>query len=195
SSRSAADPDVAAALTTMWPALRMAAAGGSTVVQTGGAQARVFDQSGRRAVTAVPGAINPTTARNNRLPWGDRRLAEWISVQEANGPQGVATIATVLALFDALGEQVSEAFWLRAESAEPVSTAFPPLDIWVGLQRAAAVGNVAETALYALLAVGEDEISALHPVAIHSIIGALRRVGLPNSARAFALEIAVTTTP
>lgn len=193
-SRSGADPAAAATLTTMWPALRMAA-GRGTVRQTEAVQARVFDQSGRRTVVTIPGAINPTTARNNRLPWDDRRLADWIAKREAEGPNGVATIATMLALFDALGEQVSDAFWLRAESAEPVSAAFPPLDIWVGLLRAAEAGNVAETALYALLAVGEDEILQLHPVVVHSIVGALRRVGLPNAARAFALEIAVTATP
>jgi hypothetical protein len=133
--------------------------------------------------------------RNSRLPWDDRRLAEWIAIQEADGAVGVATVATVLALFDALGEQVSEAFWLRAELADPLSTAFPPLDIWVGLLRAAEAGNAAETALYALLAVGEDEVSQLHPVAIHTIVGAMRRVGLAETARAFALEVALTTAP
>ena len=178
----------------MWPALRMAA-GGGTVPRTGGVQTRVFDQSGRRTVSTIPSATHQTTVRNSRLPWDDRRLAEWIVMQEANGSNGAVTIATVLALFDALGEQISEAFWLRAESAEPISTAFPPLDIWVGLLRAADAGSVAETALYALLAVGEDEISQLHPVAIHSIVGALRRVGLSNAARGLALEIAVTSSP
>ncbi len=192
--RSGADEAVAAALTAMWPALRMAA-GGGTVPRTGGVQTRVFDQSGRRTVSTIPSATRQPTVRNSRLPWDDRRLAEWIVMQEADGPNGAATIATVLALFDALGEQISEAFWLRAEAAEPISTAFPPLDIWVGLLRAADAGSVAETALYALLAVGEDEISQLHPVAIHSIVGALRRVGLSNAARGLALEIAVTSSP
>ncbi len=171
------------------------AAGGDTVRRSGGTQARVFDQTGRQTVTATPGATNPAPVRNSRLPWDDRRVAEWIAMQEVEGPNGVATIATILALFDALGDQVSDAFWLRAESAEPLSTAFPPLDIWVGLRRAAEAGNVAETVLYALLAVGEGEVSRLHPVALHSIVGALRRVGLPNAARGFALEIAVTATP
>ena len=192
--RSGADEAVAAALTAMWPALRMAA-GDGTVPRTGGVQTRVFDQSGRRTVSTIPSATHQTTVRNSRLPWDDRRLAEWIVMQEANGSNGAVTIATVLALFDALGEQIPEAFWLRAEAAEPISTAFPPLDIWVGLLRAADAGSVAETALYALLAVGEDEISQLHPVAIHSIVGALRRVGLSNAARGLALEIAVTSSP
>ena len=193
-SRGATDPGAAAAITAMWPALRMAAGPGAAPT-SGGIQARVFDQSGRRPVTAISGAINPATARNGRLPWDDRRLAEWIALQEAETPNGAATIATQLALFDALGEQVSEAFWLRAESAEPANTVFPPLDIWVGLQRAAAAGNVAETALYAVLAVGENEISQLHPAAIHSVVSSLRRVGLSDDASAFALEVAVTGTP
>jgi hypothetical protein len=131
--------------------------------------------------------------RRERLPWDELRLSDWIAMQEANGGQGAASVATVLALLDALGEQVSDDFWQRAEAAEPPSTAFPALDIWVGLQRAVEAGKVAETALYALLAVGEEEVSQLHPVVIHSIVGALRRVGLVDAARAIALEVAVTT--
>lgn len=193
-SRSGFDKEVDDALTALWPALRMAA-GRGTPTRTAGVQTRVFDQTGRRSVSTIARATNSTTVRNSRLPWDDRRLAEWIAIQEADGAVGVATVATVLALFDALGEQVSEAFWLRAELAEPLSTAFPPLDVWVGLLRAAEAGNVAETALYALLAVGEDEVSQLHPVAIHAIVGAMRRVGLSETARAFALEVALTTAP
>jgi hypothetical protein len=191
--RSGADEAAADALTAIWPALRMAA-GGAAAPSTGGLQARVFDQSGRRTVASIPGATNLASVRNDRVPWDERRLAEWIALQEADGPRGSATIAAVLALFDALGEQVSDAVWLRAEAAQPSPTALPPLDVWVGLQRAATAGNVAETALYALRAVGEDKISQLHPVAIHSIVAALRRVGLSQAARAFALEFAVTTT-
>jgi hypothetical protein len=195
-SRGSADEAAAMALTKMWPALRMAAGNNDGAVrQTGGVQARVFDQSGRRPVTTIPGATNATTVRNNRFPWDNRRLAEWIALEEAEGANGVATIATVLALFDGLGDQVSEAFWLRAEAAEPSVTALPPLDIWVGLQRAAEAGKVAETALYTLLAVGEGEVSQLHPAVVHTIVKSLWRVGLTNAARSFALEIAVVGSP
>jgi hypothetical protein len=190
--RSGGDEAVADALTAIWPALRMAASG-ATVTRTSGVQARVYDQFGRRSVTVVPGATGLSTVRRERLPWDAVRLSNWIAMQEANGGQGVASVATVLALFDALGEQVSDAFWLRAEAGEPASTAFPALDVWIGLQRAANAGKVAETALYVLLTVDEGEVSGLHPVAIHSIVGALRRVGLSDAARAFALEVAVTT--
>lgn len=189
----AADEAAAEALTAIWPALIMAT-GGNTVTQPSGVQARVFDQSGRRNVTAIPGAASLATVRRNRLPGGERRLAEWIALQEANGPQGVVTIARVLALFDALGEQVSDAFWLRAEAAEPTSTVVPPVDVWVGLQRAAGAEKVAETVLYALRGVGEDELTQLHPIAIHAIVGALRRVGLLAAARAFALEATLTNS-
>ena len=116
-------------------------------------------------------------------------------MQEANGGQGAASVATMLALFDALGEQVSDAFWLRAEVGEPASMAFPALDVWIGLQRAVEAEKVAETTLYALIALGEEEVSQLHPVAIHSIVGALRSVGLADSARAIALEVAVASAP
>lgn len=198
--RSGGDEAVADALTALWPALRMAA-GGEIVRQVaraarvGSVQARVFDQSGRRTVTVIPRATSLTTVRRERLPWDELRLSDWIARQEANGGLGAASVATVLALFDALGEQVSDDFWLRAEAAEPLPAAFPALDIWIGLQRAANAGRVAETALYALLALGEEDFSQLHPVAIHSIVGALRRVGLADAARAFALEVAVTTLP
>jgi hypothetical protein len=190
--RSGGDETIADAVTAIWPALRMAAGGGAAS-PAGGVQARVFDQSGRRNVTVIPGATSLGAVRRERLPWDELRLSDWIAMQEANGGQGGASVATVLALFDALGEQVSDDFWQRAEAAEPPSTAFPALDIWIGLQRAVEAGKVAETALYALLAVGEEEVSQLHPVVIHSIVGALRRVGLVDAARAIALEVAVTT--
>lgn len=194
--RSSVDEGAASALTELWPALRMAAAD-EVEAPTTGVQARVFDQSGRRPATAIPGAttLTPTGTRNDQLPWNDRRLAEWIAAQTAKGPEGVATIATTLALFDGLGEEVSNAFWLAAESTEPASGSLPPVDVWVGLARAAQAGKVAETVLYALLAVGDSEASQLHPVAIHSIVSALRQVGLSESARAFALEVAVTAAP
>ncbi|NNE85296.1 MAG: hypothetical protein HKN28_15125 [Alphaproteobacteria bacterium] len=194
--RGGADEAATLALTRMWPALRMATGNaGGAVRQTGGVQARVFDQSGRRPATTIPGATNAATVRASRFPWDNRRLAEWIALEEAEGANGVATIATVLSLFDGLGEQVSEAFWLRAEAAESSATAFPQLDIWVGLQRAAEAGKVAETALYTLLAVGEGEVSQLHPAAVHTIVKSLRQVGLSDAARRFALEIAVVGTP
>jgi len=193
-SRSATDEDAANAVTAIWPALRMAASGGPATPASG-VQARVFDQSGPRSASAIPGATNLSTVRRDRLPWDERRLENWIAMQEANGPQNAAEVATVLALFDALGEQVPDALWLRAEAAEPAPAVFPALDVWVGLRRAAEAGKVAETALYALLAVGEGEVSQLHPVAIHSVVGALRRVGLSESARAIALEVAVTSAP
>jgi hypothetical protein len=190
--RTGGDEAVADALTAIWPALRMAA-GGGTVTEPSGVQARVFDQTGRRNVTVIPGAISLSSVRRERLPWDDLRLSDWVARQEAAGERGGVSVATMLALFDALGEQVSDNFWLRAESGEPASMAFPALDIWIGLQRAVEAGKVAETVLYALLVVGEEELSQLHPVAIHAIVAALWRVGLEDAARAFALEVAVTT--
>ena len=199
-SRSGTDEAAAAALTAIWPALRMAAGGGTAPAvgaQTGVVQARVFDQTGRRNVTTIPGTTTRTRVQNERLPWDQRRVAEWIAQQEADGPQGAATIANILALFDALGEQISDAVWLRAEAAGPAEVgpaAFPPLEIWVGLLRAADAGHVAETALYALRAIGEAELAQLHPAVVHSVVRSLRRVGLSEAARAIALEVAVTTT-
>jgi hypothetical protein len=192
--RSGGDETVANALTAMWPALRMAASG-ETVTQASGVQAWVFDQSRQRNITVVPGATGPSSVRRERLPWDELRLSDWIAMQEANGGQGAVSVATVLALFDALGEQVSDDFWLRAKVGEPTSRAFPALGVWIGLQRAANAEKVAETVLYALLTLGEEEVTQLHPVAIHSIVGALRRVGLTDAARAIALEVAVASAP
>jgi len=185
-------------LTALWPALRMAAGGGAAPKQAGGVQARVFDQSGPRNVAVVPGAANLSTVRRSRLPWDAQRLADWIDRQEAGDASGGASVITVLALFDALGEQVADEFWLRAQTAQPAqpaATALPPADVWIGLQRAAEAGRIAETALYALLTVGEGDAARLHPVALHSVVAALQRVGLPDAARALALEVAVPPAP
>lgn len=188
------DEDAAAAATALWPALRMAA-GAAPSAAPNAPRARVFDQAGQRNVAASSGVISRQTARDERVQWNERRLAEWIGLQEQNGPDGRAAIALHLALFDALGERVSDASWVRAEGAAPVDAALPPLDVWSGLQRASGAGRVAETALYALRAVGPNETAQLHPVALHAIVTALRRVGLGDSARAFALEAALAAAP
>ena len=69
------------------------------------------------------------------------------------------------------------------------------MEVHFGLKRAAESSNLAETAFYTLSAIGEGDVFVLHPIAIHTIIESLERVGLYKTAGALALEISLNTNP
>ena len=56
------------------------------------------------------------------------------------------------------------------------------------MQHAARSGQIGNTVLFALLALGEGGPAAATPLALGSIIRSLRHVGLERHARALALE-------
>ena len=101
----------------------------------------------------------------------------------------------MLALFDALGEPLAKELWLRANTDDIEKITFPSLEVHFGLKRAAESGSVAETAFYTLSSIGEGDVFGLHPIAIHTIIESLKKVGLHRTARAIALEISLNTNP
>ncbi len=191
-SRRVADETVGDALIAVWPSLRIATAPESAADENI-AQVQTFDSTEGPDIATVSTAVSVAPVQSDPVPWDERRLAEWIAAQETKGPQGATAVASLLTLFDALEEPVSDALWLRAEGAELASANLAPLDAWIGLRRAAEAGKVAETAIHALRSVGEGELSQLHPAVLHTVIRALQRVGLSDTARAFALEFAVTT--
>ncbi|MCH2548488.1 MAG: hypothetical protein MK031_00360 [Alphaproteobacteria bacterium] len=130
-----------------------------------------------------------------QLAWNNQKLSKWIAIQEEEGPGGAKNIANMLALFDALGEPLAKELWLRANTDDIEKITFPSLEVHFGLKRAAESGSVAETAFYTLSSIGEGDVFGLHPIAIHTIIESLKKVGLHRTARAIALEISLNTNP
>jgi len=186
-------PDVSSSLTNIWPALRMASGDELVTSETRSALQRAYIQSGIKSKTNI---LDKKTdlGRKNILQWDNKILKKWILMQKTNRPAKIESIINVLSLFDALGERVPEELRLLEGVEKPSSVVLPPLNIWVNLLRSSSSGKVAETALYVLLATGQEELSALHPIALHTIVRALTQVGLTNDARLFALEFTLATS-
>lgn len=186
-------PDVSSSLTNIWPALRMASGDELVTSETRSALQRAYIQSGIKSKTNI---LDKKTdlGRENILQWDNKILKKWILMQKKNSPARIESIINVLSLFDALGERVPEELRLHEGVEKPSSVVLPPLNIWVNLLRSSSSGKVAETALYVLLATGQEELSALHPIALHTIVRALTQVGLTNDARLFALEFTLATS-
>ena len=123
------------------------------------------------------------------VPWSPTRLSRWIDLTESN--PGMADVGTALYLLQVLGDQVNERQWARAAITNP--TPAPQADTGrlhsvaalAGLERASAAGRLAETALYAVIVLGQAGDNP-HPGVIGSVVRGLQRVGLDADAQAVA---------
>ncbi|MFC5355921.1 hypothetical protein [Azospirillum himalayense] len=126
-------------------------------------------------------------------------LAGWLdeSLRGAD-PEARARVAGQLALLQAMGLAVPEEAWRRTADPEesaptPADAARPPTAdpaLWQRLAEASADRRVGETALAALLLLGNAGPAGAPPAVVARVVGALRAVGLDNDARAIAREAA-----
>ncbi|MBK3732473.1 hypothetical protein GAY29_05010 [Azospirillum brasilense] len=126
-------------------------------------------------------------------------LAGWLdeSLRGAD-PEARARVAGQLALLQAMGLAVPEEAWRRTADPEeseptPADAARPPTAdpaLWQRLAEASADRRVGETALAALLLLGNAGPAGTPPAVVARVVGALRAVGLDNDARAIAREAA-----
>ncbi|WP_454020478.1 hypothetical protein [Azospirillum sp. Marseille-Q6669] len=125
-------------------------------------------------------------------------LAGWLdeSLRGAD-PEGRARVAGQLALLQAMGLAVPEEAWRR--TADPEETAPTPMDarpptadpaLWQRLAEASSDRRVGETALAALLLLGNAGPAGTPPAVVARVVSALRAVGLDSDARAIAREAA-----
>ncbi|WP_449226633.1 hypothetical protein [Azospirillum argentinense] len=125
-------------------------------------------------------------------------LAGWLdeSLRGAD-PEARARVAGQLALLQAMGLAVPAEAWRR--TADPEETAPTPADarpptadpaLWQRLAEASADRRVGETALAALLLLGNAGPVGTPPAVVARVVGALRAVGLDGDARAIAREAA-----
>jgi len=90
---------------------------------------------------------------------------------------------------EALGHDVGPKGWrLLLDGPNLVTARIPSVGIRYSMQHAARSGQIGNTVLFALLALGEGGPAAATPLALGSIIRSLRHVGLERHARALALE-------
>ncbi|WP_145681304.1 hypothetical protein [Azospirillum brasilense] len=126
-------------------------------------------------------------------------LAGWLdeSLRGAD-PEARARVAGQLALLQAMGLAVPEEAWRRTADPEesaptPADAARPPTAdpaLWQRLAEASADRRVGETALAALLLLGNAGPAGTPPAVVARVVGALRAVGLDGDARAIAREAA-----
>lgn len=98
----------------------------------------------------------------------------------------------VLSTLTALGETVTNEDWMDLMGRQVRrSSDLPMPQIWNGLVNASENGRVGETALLALIALGENRLSEVSPVVLSHVMQALMRVGLEQDARQLAVEAAI----
>jgi len=126
--------------------------------------------------------MNPT----GRMP--PQALQAW----RATMPPGVRARAegALFNLLAAAGEPVTAADWLPGLTEIPPAAAMnvTPAAIVNGLDLAARDNRVGETAVFALMALGEDGLAVVEPAAAQLVIKGLVAVGRAQDARALAVE-------
>lgn len=134
-------------------------------------------------LAGLPGSEAPTPAV----------LAGWRSGLRSLPPaQAERQAAVVLGLLSALGDTIAAEDWVRLMGGPPLTSAtMPQPALWHALPDAAAAGRRAETALLALVSLGEGGPAAAEPTSLHRIVSALRQVELVDDARALAVEAAI----
>ncbi len=159
----------------LWPLLRVALGDGG---------------SGLDRIAAA-GAGPAVVSIGRGLRWQPNSLADWRAVQESRSPETAADrAASLLSVLTALDEPLGEGDLLAMADAEPQpqTAMLPVADMWFGLARAAGQDRVGETVLRALVILGDEGPSGIHPIVLHQVVASLTRVGLQSEARALALE-------
>ncbi len=125
-------------------------------------------------------------------PYDSRGISDWRSVSrltEATSPEAYAHAVLEVRLLEALGFFVpEEAKILMLERLADPQGQMPASGILSGLDAAARAGRQAETALYALVALGDGGPAAAHPTAVTKVVAGLMRVGLEYEAKKVAVE-------
>ena len=128
------------------------------------------------------------------LGWNPDALKEWWEGEQSlAGDSAYERAAIVLTLMDAVGYEVPERLWQELMGASLTVTAYlPSVQLWRALETASQEFRIGETVLLSLLALGEVGPAGANLTTLHSVISALRRVGLEVDARSLALESALS---
>jgi len=120
--------------------------------------------------------------------WEAKELSTWWAAVKKT-EAGRSQAGLLFALFDAFDEPLPDGLWvdLLDEPQRPMAP-LPEAALWFRLRDASAAGRVGETALLALLMLGDDGPVAGDPMSLHTVLNRLRAVNLEAEARALALE-------
>ncbi len=149
--------------------------------------------------------INPQAANVVAVLWPYTRLANspalawqgdleaWRAARADDSDAERGRQALLRGAFMALGESDSLS-WIDIASQSGKSTeAVPDAAMLYALREASETRRLGETVLLSLLILGETGPAESHPMALNSVLAALKRVGLEPEARALAIEAAVAS--
>ncbi len=127
------------------------------------------------------------------LGWNADALSGWwAGERERSGDDALERGAVILTLMDAVGYGVPETLWRELlQSSLTVTAYLPSVQLWRALTTASANGRVGETVLLSLLALGEIGPAGADLTTLHTVVSALKAVGLEPDARRLALESAL----
>jgi len=176
-------PDLASAAAALWPQMRA----------IGHPKPGTFALTAGTGVTAaLTGRPVAAVAPRGPVPWNAARLERWIDLARSNPDSG--DVAAVLVLIAALGDPVDDTQWRLVTLGEAQPVMMPDVAVLAGLSRASEAGRRAETALYALFALGQSG-DAPHASVVGAVAMALNRVGINDVARALVRDAIVAEAP
>ena len=123
--------------------------------------------------------------------WQPAMAADWwAALPEGYDAAARAAAATpVFMTLDALGIRVGPDAWeLFADAPVATDVQIPNIGIRYAMRDAARANRIGETALWALIAIGDAGPTGADAITLGSVIRSLRAVGLEDEARALAVE-------
>lgn len=165
----------------------------SAIAEAGSGQGQVG--TARASQTRTLGALLRIAEENPALGWQPAIADNWTkAANEGFVPE--LQVARELLMLRALGHGLtpSAEAWLRAHQSQ-ASGFMPGPEVLQSLDDAAARGQLGETAILALIAIGPGGPQDTHPIALAKAVKALNSVGLEAEARRLALESIVAVIP
>lgn len=129
-------------------------------------------------------------AFGEQLPDGGAGMAGWWQATDGAGDERRLVLAeTYLAAFTALGDNAGAPIVADVVALSQARDHVPaPAALLFAMDRAADAGNVGQTVLIALVALGPQGPAQADPITLEAVIGALEAVGLGVEGRLLAME-------
>jgi hypothetical protein len=150
----------------------------------------LYNRESKAALTSLL-AIARLAGSDDAANWGAGHLESWWAGER--GRDGAKSRATRLfAMMAALGDRVTPALWEAViDDTDQGAVTMPQPALWLRLEGAAGGGQVGETALLSLIALGKDGPGQANPIVLGRVFSALAAVGLESDARVMAVEAAL----
>jgi hypothetical protein len=151
--------------------------------------------AGERDAVLAQTAILPLAQVSGIDPANNRRLGNWRDANPA-GEGADRQWHRILLLMDAVGRPVTEGLWtdaLQSPATDGGPGSVTDSALWRQLVLATGAGRTGEAVQAALALMGAAGPGVLDPVALASVVGSLRRLGLAPVAERLAVEALIAT--